>query len=551
MLAGCSALPFFSKSPSDRFALFVDDYFSGTFSGRQGESAAQPFPGLIEQADSLRSEGAARALRELRSIDTAGFSTDNRIDWLQLEATLKREIRDGSLQRIRKNPGQYLTVGGIYWQMADERVPTAKEWSEILKTLENAPIALELGRKQLQQPPPLWILLAVNTAARYEEFLHRFFAQRAATHAPDSLKQRLLQVGKRSVKALADFRVFLRDTLRPGPENSWMVGKKYYDWLLKEVHLLPYTAEEMIEEGKRVHADTKEKLKAIARRVDPTRTWQELVDDMKTRHPEAYKITAAYKKESDRVRELIVSKNLIAIPEPETLLFVPTPPALRETYAWGGYGGITVRDSVPAGRFFVTDIVPEMKPGQVQEKLRAQNDGWVTVIALHEGYPGHHLQSLYTRRNPDKVRSRLGSTYYGEGWALFCEAWMAQAGFYQNADDSLAWLQMRLWRTARVIIDPSLHIGTMTYDQAVQFFVDEVGLERSAAEAEVNRYTTWPTQAPSYIIGWIEIEKLKRELELTMGARFREKDFVETVLSVGSLPLDLLKRAVRSRLGSE
>ena len=109
----------------------------------------------------------------------------------------------------------------------------------------------------------------------------------------------------------------------------------------------------------------------------------------------------------------------------------------------------------------------------------------------------------------------------------------------------LGQLQMRLWRTARVVIDPSLHTGRMTYEEAVRFFMDEVGLERSAAEAEVNRFTTWPTQAPSYIIGWRAIEDLEQEIRSGLGARFSEKRYVEQVLEAGPLPPALLRRAVR------
>jgi uncharacterized protein (DUF885 family) len=307
----------------------------------------------------------------------------------------------------------------------------------------------------------------------------------------------------------------------------------------------------MIAVGRRAHSETKVALEDLARRVDPEKSWNTLVEEMKGRHPEPGTIAEAYRRESGRARSLLVTQQMVTIPEPETLLFVPTPPALRETYAWAGYGGIEVRDQVPSGRFFVTDVVPEMSEAEREQKLRAQNNGWVTVIALHEGYPGHHLQSLYSRNNPSKVRSRLGSTYFGEGWGLYCEAWMAREGFYKNADDSLAWLQMRLWRTARVIIDPSLHTGQMTYEEAVRFFIDEVGLERSAAEAEVNRYTTWPTQAPSYIIGWLELEQLRTALQKRRGERFSDREFAETILGIGSLPLELLKRVVFARFGRE
>jgi len=548
IFSGCGMMSLLGTSESERFERFAQDYFTTRSQQRGGESSDSDR--LSVRADSVRTVSAKEALTRLRSIDTTRLLEDKRIDWLQLEAAIKRTLRDTILQEPVKIPGRYVTVGNLYWQVLGDRNIPAREWKEILRTLGEVPAVVKLGKKQLHQPPPLWVRLAGNTIRRNEEFLGGLFRERIAVAAPDSVKAELLASAERAKEALAGFRHFLEDSLKLGEETSWAVGSSYYDWLLKEVHFLPYNAEELIAEGWRIHKETKEALTELARRVDQNKSVPQLVEEMKSRHPSAGTIIEAYRRESDRARALLVSRQLISIPEPETLMFVPTPPALRETYAWAGYGGIQMRDSIPTGRFFVTDVVPEMSESQVHEKLRAQNNGWITVIALHEGYPGHHLQSLYARRNPNQVRSRLGSTYYGEGWALYTEAWMARLGFYKNADDSLAWLQMRLWRTARVIVDPSIHIGWMTYEQAVQFMVEEVGLERSAAEAEANRYTTWPTQAPSYIIGWLEIEKLKRELEIKLGDRFDERHFAETLLSVGSLPLELLKRAMMDRYRS-
>lgn len=547
LLSGCAGIPFFGKSPSQRFESFLEDYFDDKFN--EPPPSAHPFAYLLMASDSLRAVNASRVLNELHAFDTTELSVDERIDWLQLEASLKRSVRDRSLQLPTKSPGQYLTIGGIYWQVARKRPPTPREWQDVLKAIREAPLAMEIGRTQLSNPPPLWIRLAVNTAMRYEEFLGEPFGARVKAAAPDSLQQPLLKAAEETRTALSRFRSFLQDTLRPGSENSWAVGEEYYDWLLKEVHFLPYTSAQMIEEGWKRHNETKAALKELAARIDPNKTLQQVIEEMKSHHPQPGTIADAYRLESDRARRLLIEHELVAIPVPETLLFVPTPLALRETYAWAGYGGISMQENLPTGRFFVTDVVPEMTPDQTEQKLKAQNDGWITVIALHEGYPGHHLQNLYAMKNTRKVRSRFGSTYYGEGWGLYAESWMARSGFYRNADDSLAWMQMRLWRTARVIIDPSIHTGRMTYEQAVQFFVDEVGLERAAAEAEVNRFTTWPTQAPSYIIGWLEIERLRSELQERLGVQFSERKFVETFLSVGSLPLELMKRAVRYRYG--
>ncbi len=543
-LSGCSAIPFGQRSVSERFELFLARYLDGTLFENPKQSA--PFSWLRMSTDSISAVHATEGLSELRSFDTTRLSVDQRIDWLQVEAAFKLDVRDTILHSLERTPISYLTIGGLYRTVNGKHDPSDSEWKNILSTLSDAPIALALGCSQLRHPPKLWTQLAVNTSLRYEGFLTTTLREKIQ-HSPDSMRVPLEKARLISLGALQHYRTFLTDTLDSAPGNSWAVGPEYYDWLLREVNFLPYTSAQMIETGWKIHNETKNLLVELARRIDPTKSWLQLVDEMKTHHPEPYKIMDAYHEESDRVRKLLVDKNLIAIPPAESLIFVPTPPSLRETYAWGGYGGAEIENGKTVGRFFVTDIVPEMTQQQIDEKLRTQNTGWLTVISLHEGYPGHHLQTIYADHNPRKVRSRLGNTYYGEGWALYCESWMAREGFYLDKWDSLGWLQMRLWRTARVIIDPSIHTGKMSYEQAVQFFLDEVGLERSAAEAEVNRYTTWPTQAPSYIIGWLEIEKLKSEIQQQLRGQFEEKTFVETLLSVGSLPLELMKRAVRNK----
>ncbi|OGU74192.1 MAG: hypothetical protein A3H45_03850 [Ignavibacteria bacterium RIFCSPLOWO2_02_FULL_55_14] len=543
-LGGCS-LPFLtSESVEDRFHRLADSYLSG-----RDVDGSSPRTGPVEERLSIAEDsfGARRAggfLEAMQSVDTSSLTLDDKIDWMLLNADMRRTVRDLRLRTAERSPGRYLILGSIDWAIGGDRRPTDDTWRSVLTALRRAPIVMKTGRQQLHAPPPLWVRLAVNAAERYCGYLDTTFPAIVAEKAPVQLRDSLTIAASASRDALERFRVYLRDTLVAGHDDAWAVGEEHYNWLLEEYHHLPYTAESMIEEGRRVHRETQQALMDLARRIDPVRSWQELVEDMKRVHPQPGAIIAAYEEESGRAKDLIGRRSMITIPPAETLIFVPTAPALRETYAWGGYGGIVQQNSVMTGRFFVTDIVPGMSTSEIEEKLRTQNTGWITVIALHEGYPGHHLQSVYSRLHPHPVRSRLGSTYFGEGWALFCESWMGREGFFTDRWDSLGWLQMRLWRTARVIIDPSIHTGRMTYDQAVEFFIDEVGLERSAAEAEVNRYTTWPTQAPSYIIGWLEIERLKADMARLLGDRFTEKQFVESLLRTGSLPLALMRRSL-------
>ncbi len=530
---------------SAAFEQFLDRYLEG---GRreQGDERPDAFLDAYDMAAERRAAvRAGNQLNELRGIDTTGLSEPQRIDWLLVESWLRRAVYDTVVHAAERTPGRYLTLGDLYWRVAGDRPPTPVEWVGIRRDLLRAPRVMAVGRRQLAAPPPLWVRLAVNTAESYRGFLAGEYAARVGATAPDSLRAGLLAAGDSARRALEAYTAFLRDTLRPGDDTSWRSGAAYYDWVLGEFNMLPFTAGSMIAEGRRIHQATKLALDSFAMRTRPGTPWRTLADEMRTRHPAAGQITEAYRQASRRVQALLIRDDLVRIPPCEELTFVPTPPQLRETYAWGGYGGITMRGNTMTGRFFVTDVVPGMSAQQVDEKLRTQNDGWVHVIALHEGYPGHHLQQVYARQNPRRLRQRGGNTYYGEGWALYAEHWMARAGLFAgDPDGQLGQLQMRLWRTARVIIDPSLHTGAMSYEDAVRFFMDEVGLERSAAEAEVNRFTTWPTQAPSYIIGWLEIERLKAEVQRALGPRFSEKDFVEKVLEAGPLPLALLRRAV-------
>jgi uncharacterized protein (DUF885 family) len=552
LLAACvrrpTSAPVTAQPAADSltFEQFVSDYAEG---GRRGAPPQTDSLGWLHAAAApAEREAAARAsaqLAQLRTIDTTHLSVPQRIDWLLVESWLKRTVYDTVLHNAERVPGRYLTLGNLTWRVAGGTPPTPADWMSIRTDLVRAPRVLALGRGQLAAPPPLWVHLAVSTARSYAGFLAGEYIERVGSDAPDSLRPSLLAAGASARAALEAYAAFLSDTLRAGPENSWAAGGAYYDWVLQEVNFLPFTAQTMIEEGRRIHAATKRALDSLAARVRPGTPWHALADEMQGRHPEAGRITEAYHQASDRVLALLRRDSLVAIPPGERLTFVPTPLQLRETYAWGGYGGITMRDSTATGRFFVTDVAPGMSADEVQQKLRTQNDGWIHVIALHEGYPGHHLQTVYARRNPRRLRRMGSNTYYGEGWALFAEHWMARAGLFRDdPDGQLGQLQMRLWRTARVIIDPSLHTGAMTYEQAVRFFVDEVGLTRTAAEAEVNRFTTWPTQAPSYIIGWLEIERLERDVRQALEPRFSERDFVEKVLEAGPLPLALLRRAV-------
>ena len=142
---------------------------------------------------------------------------------------------------------------------------------------------------------------------------------------------------------------------------------------------------------------------------------------------------------------------------------------------------------------------------------------------------------------------RRGShfTAYVEGWALYAERLMVEIDAY--ADDpygDLGRMQMEAFRAARLVVDTGIHTQGWTFDQAVQFMVENTGMEERFLQFEVARYIAWPAQALSYKIGMNEILRLRANAEDQLGERFDIREFHNLVLGSGALPLSILEQIV-------
>lgn len=171
----------------------------------------------------------------------------------------------------------------------------------------------------------------------------------------------------------------------------------------------------------------------------------------------------------------------------------------------------------------------------------------IPMIALHEGYPGHHVQLTRAMDSEHPLRKQVMNNSFLEGWALYCEQMMYEQGFYTDPRVRLFQVKDMLWRAWRVIIDVGMHTAGMTFDEAVRLLVDKARLEEENAVAEVKRYAMSPTQPMSYVIGKLLILDLRRRYKENVGPAFDLKDFHDRLLSYGTIPPTL----IASRMISE
>jgi uncharacterized protein (DUF885 family) len=173
------------------------------------------------------------------------------------------------------------------------------------------------------------------------------------------------------------------------------------------------------------------------------------------------------------------------------------------------------------------------------------------AMAFHEGVPGHHLQLAIASELPDTMpefRKHLHNSAYAEGWGLYTERLSDEMGLYTAAVDRMGMYSADSMRACRLVVDTGLHALGWSRQQAIDYMVANSPLTKGVCRPEVDRYICSPGQATSYMIGRLEIQRMRREAEQRQGGRFDIKRFHSAVLESGSLPLDVLDRVVAGKL---
>jgi uncharacterized protein (DUF885 family) len=174
------------------------------------------------------------------------------------------------------------------------------------------------------------------------------------------------------------------------------------------------------------------------------------------------------------------------------------------------------------------------------------------AVAFHEGYPGHHLQVALAqeRGQAHPVTHLFFISGFGEGWGLYSERLANEMGAYSGNLAQLGRLSLSAWRAARLVVDPGLHVLGWSRERAIDYMLAHTALSRQGVVSEVDRYIINPGQATAYLVGRLEIERLRSEAEARLGSRFDIRAFHDKVLEHGSVPLPFLRQQVEQWLAA-
>jgi prolyl oligopeptidase len=168
------------------------------------------------------------------------------------------------------------------------------------------------------------------------------------------------------------------------------------------------------------------------------------------------------------------------------------------------------------------------------------------ALAYHEAVPGHHLQIAIAQELdelPD-FRQHEGFTVFVEGWGLYSESLPVEVGLYKDPYSRFGRLTFDAWRASRLVVDMGIHALRWERQQAIDFLKERTALSEHDIISEIDRYIAWPGQALAYKIGELKIRELRRYAEDRLGERFDVREFHDTLLQNGSIPLDVLESEI-------
>lgn len=175
------------------------------------------------------------------------------------------------------------------------------------------------------------------------------------------------------------------------------------------------------------------------------------------------------------------------------------------------------------------------------------------ALQLHEGVPGHHLQTQYAAANTLLPRfRRFGhETAFVEGWALYAESLGTEFGLYSDPYQKFGALSFDAWRASRLVVDIGMHWLNWSRETAVDFLMGHTTLSRAEAEEETDRYIAIPGQALGYKIGERTIQDLRERAKSALGEKFDLKRFHDAILRDGAMPLSILEAKVERWIDQE
>jgi uncharacterized protein (DUF885 family) len=462
------------------------------------------------------------------------------------------------LETIRpweKNPDNYSSTcaNGAFVLMERKFAPPDDRLRSVIAREKQMPALLADARVNLKNPPRVYTEIAIEQLPGIVTFFEHDVPLGFADAKDPALKAEFSETNAAVIAALKSYLDWLKTDLLPKSNGDFRIGAETFRKKLEYDEMVDIPLDKLLEIGRADLRKNQQHFNEIAKELEPNKEPRAVLEELGENHPAPDHLLDAFRVTFDGLVNFIRSHHIVDLPSDVRPLLEESPPFMRATtFASMDTPGPFETHSTEA-YFNVTLPDPSMTPEQVESYMHSFNVGTLISTAVHEAYPGHYVQFLFTPQAPSRVRKLLGANTDVEGWAHYCEQMMLDEGYGQpgvGAKDEreskflrLGQLQDALLRNARFIAGIEMHTGQMSLDQAVEFFQKEGYQSKETAIVETRRGTSDPTYL-YYTLGKLEIMKLREDLKKKQGAAFSLEEFHNNFLRQGFPPIKIVREAL-------
>ncbi len=547
LLAGTTADAAFERIAHD----FIESYLR-----QNPENATEigdhRYDGQLTDYSAAGRDAAAATLRgtlaALATVDAAQLTGPNRVDAQILRQHVEYELF--TLEQLRpfaNNPRLYQAsfADCIYELSARGQAPADVRLRAIAQRLAAMPRVIAEAKANLEHPARVHTETAIDQTAGAIQLI-RDDLESLLQQAP-ALRAEVAPVQARAVAALTEYQAWLKQDLLPRSTGDFRLGEKLFRQKLKYALGSDLSPETIMARAEQEKASVTDQLYATARPLylqyfpqaaaadvaDRPRVIKAVLDHLAERSLTDDTIVNRAKDSLARATAFVRQHELVTVPDTPVQVIVVPEFARGVAVAYCQSPGALE----PKGEtFFAISPTPTDWPAARKHSFyREYNEYMLQDLTVHEAMPGHYLQIAHANqfRAPTLVRALFRSGSFIEGWAVYGERVMAEAGF-GGPEVRMQQLKMRLRAIINAILDQRIHMGTMTEKEAIALMMKEGFQEEGEAVGKWKRAILTSTQLSTYFVGAIEHDDLRAAAEKRDGAKFNLKQYHDTVLSYGN-----------------
>jgi uncharacterized protein (DUF885 family) len=549
------------------FGFLTEQYFSDIyykFSPTAGTGAGlHQYDGQLEDYSAAGVQREVAALhgfeKKLMEIDPKALDAEPAADYAILLNNVRGQLLQ--LETVRgweKNPDSYSSgvTNSIFVIMERPYAPVNVRLRAAVEREKQMPQMFVEARKNLKNPPKIYTEIALEQIDGLVSFFQNDVPSAFADATDAQAKAEFAKSNAAVVEALQSYGAWMKSDLLARSNGDFRYGADTFAKALSYNEMVDIPLDHLLQIGLDDLHKNQAEFARVAKEIDPTKSPQQELAELATMHPAPDQLLQAFHDKFNSEIGFIRAKKIITIPSDVEPVLEETPPFMRAT---------TQASMDPPGPFethstkaYFNVTLPEKgwSAQRVAEHMAAFNVGTIVSTSVHEAYPGHYVQFLWTPQFPSKIRKVLGSNTNIEGWAHYCEQMMLDEGYGQpgaGAKDAreaklirLGQLQDALLRDARFVVSIRMHTGVggaMSFDDAVNFFVSDGYQSRAIGEMETKRGTSDALYL-YYTLGKLEIMQLRADVKKKEGAAFDLEKFHDDLMRQGFAPIKVVRKAM-------